>query len=80
MAESIAMARARLGGDAIILHVNGAFHSDFGLGTAARVRRRLPGAKTLVLSAIPHDSPENADVTELLSRGDYLLVTKRIKK
>ncbi|MBA3641782.1 MAG: ChaN family lipoprotein, partial [Acidobacteria bacterium] len=31
-----------------VIHYNGAFHSDFGLGTAERVRRRLPGKRTVV--------------------------------
>ena len=42
MAESIVEARAAAGSGAIVVHFNGAFHSDFGLGTASRVRRRLP--------------------------------------
>ncbi len=44
MAESIAdlLAAAPAGDRPFVLHVNGDFHSDFGLGTAARLRQRMP--------------------------------------
>ena len=51
MAESIA--RARGNGAPLVIHFNGAFHSDYGQGTAERARRRLPKATVLVVSAIP---------------------------
>ncbi len=53
MAESIVRARASVGGSALVVHLNGAFHSNYGLGTAERVKRRSPKAKLLVITAIP---------------------------
>lgn len=76
MAESIVAARARVPG-AVVLHVDGAFHSDFGLGTAARVTRRDPGARTVVLTAIPVDDPAAASPAEHTARGDYVIVTRK---
>jgi uncharacterized iron-regulated protein len=76
MAESIATARASMPG-ALVLHVNGAFHSDLGLGTAVRVKRRDAGARLLVLSAIPVADPATADVSGLFDRGAYLILTRR---
>ncbi len=56
MAESIAgaYAWAAIGSvHSIVVHVTGAFHSDYGQGTAARVKRRLPGKRVVVLSMKP---------------------------
>ncbi len=78
MAESIARARAAYGDNTIIVHVNGSFHSDFGLGTAARVRRRLPSARTVVVSAVPTPDPAKAKAAELLDRGQYIVIVRRL--
>ncbi|HEY6356754.1 MAG TPA: ChaN family lipoprotein, partial [Vicinamibacterales bacterium] len=45
MAESVAQAWqvGALSGQPLVVHINGAFHSDFREGTAARAIRRLPG-------------------------------------
>lgn len=76
MAESIVAARAALPG-ALVLHVNGAFHSDLGLGTASRVRRRDGAARLLVVSAVPVADPATAEVAGLANRGDYVILTRR---
>jgi uncharacterized iron-regulated protein len=77
MAESIAGAVDRLRGTpAAIVHYNGAFHSDFGQGTAERVRRRLPGRRVVVISMLPVESLDGlAPAGEELNRGDYLVYT-----
>jgi hypothetical protein len=59
-----------------VVHYNGAFHSDFGLGTAERTRRRLPGKRIVVISMLPVVDldalrPEGED----LQRADYLVYT-----
>jgi uncharacterized iron-regulated protein len=77
MAESIAAAFAKASADrATIVHVNGAFHSDFGWGTAERTRRRLPGRRVAVLSILPVDDidAERPDEDDL-GRADYLIYT-----
>jgi len=76
MAESIVAALAKESG-AVVLHVDGAFHSDFGLGTAARVKRRLTGVRTLVLSAIPVSDPASATFSEYADRGDVIVLTRK---
>ena len=56
MGESIAQAYAigAIGGKRpLVVHFNGAFHSDFAEGTADRARRRLPGKRIVVLSIVP---------------------------
>lgn len=79
MAESIVAARAAAGKNAIVVHFNGSFHSDFGLGTASRVTRRLPAGKTVVISAVPTPDPAKAKVEEFLDRGQFIIMALRTK-
>jgi uncharacterized iron-regulated protein len=79
MGESVARAwqiGAINGRRPLVVHVNGAFHSDFGEGTAARAGRRLPGRRLVVLSILPVDNldavaPDGAE----RKRADYLVYT-----
>jgi uncharacterized iron-regulated protein len=79
MAESIAAAFTQQAGRrGTIVHYNGAFHSDFGLGAAERTRRRLPGRRVAVVSVLPVSNldgitPDDDD----LKRADYLVYTYR---
>lgn len=79
MAESIADSHAAgsVGGKRpLVVHVNGAFHSDFHYGTVSRVQRRLPGKRIAVVTVVPVDNieTETPDATER-RRGDYLVYT-----
>jgi uncharacterized iron-regulated protein len=75
MAESIAnQFRSRPG---VVLHVNGAFHSDYGQGTAERVQRRLPGARTLLITAVPVAHPAAAVLGRDATKADYVIFTRR---
>jgi uncharacterized iron-regulated protein len=79
MAESIADAFQRsAAAHATVVHVNGAFHSDYAQGAAAAARRRLPGRRIAVVSVLPvedldHLRPDGDE----LKRGDYLLYTQK---
>ena len=76
MAESIAAAYGKRSASGPIVHYNGAFHSDFGLGTAERVRRRLPGKKAVVVTMIPvADLDALSPTGDDLTRADYLVYT-----
>jgi len=78
MAESIARRLASSGTTAespLVVHFNGAFHSDYRLGTAARVKNRLPKARTKVVSIVPLKSLDQIDHDEYKKRGDYILFT-----
>lgn len=84
MAESIARAwTTAAAADAsrrpLVVHYNGAFHSDFGLGTASRTQRRLPGTKVAVITMVPvKDLAALGVVTpsdEDLRRARYLVYT-----
>lgn len=80
MGESVAEMFKKTPGRLAIVHFDGAFHSDFGEGTAEAARRRMPGRRIAVVSILPVadlDSLKPAD--EDLKRADYLLYTVRSK-
>lgn len=85
MAESIAKAwtTASTSGAAkpVVVHYNGAFHSDFGLGTASRTQRRLPNAKVVVVTMMPLADLKALDAVkpegEDLKRARYLIYTTK---
>ena len=79
MAESIAQAHAgSRAGDRrpTIVHFNGAFHSDYRQGTAARTIRRLPNARVIVISVLPVADLDTLRPTdEDKKKADYLIYT-----
>ena len=80
MAEAIATGVQRAPALSPVVHYNGAFHSDFGLGTAERVRRRLPGKRIVVISVLPVDDLDKLQPgAEHLKRAEYLVYTHRAK-
>lgn len=80
MAESIAAA-AQATPDTLVIHYNGAFHSDYRLGTVARTKQRLPKANIKVVSAMPVENLDSITADKERKRGEYLLFTlKPVKK
>lgn len=76
MAESIVRARAEYGQAPLIVHLNGAFHSNFGLGTVERVERRLPDARLVVITAIPVANLDDIRPSrDDRKQGDWLVYT-----
>ncbi len=84
MAESITRAWQAAAGvpgptRPLVIHYNGAFHSDFGLGTVSRVRRRLPDQQLAVVTMIPVKDIRALDTitpdTEDLGRARFLVYT-----
>ena len=56
--------------------MNGAFHSDFGAGTAERTRRRLAGKTVTIVSILPvSDLDTLAPAGDDLKRADFLVYT-----
>jgi uncharacterized iron-regulated protein len=75
IAEAVERAAERRGP---VVHYNGAFHSDFGLGAADRVRRRLPDRRVVLLSILPvADLDALAPEGDELKRADYLIYTTK---
>lgn len=75
MAESIVNARRE---GAIVVHYDGAFHSDFRSGTVSRVTRRAPNLRVVVVTAVPVLDPATATLTDHKDRADFIVFTKRI--
>jgi uncharacterized iron-regulated protein len=76
MGEAVADAFAKTTGRVTIVHVNGAFHSDFGEGAAASARRRMPGRRIAVVSVLPvADLDAVKPAGDDLKRADYLVFT-----
>ncbi|MGE5816163.1 MAG: ChaN family lipoprotein [Acidobacteriota bacterium] len=74
MAESIATASGQ--GHALIVHYNGSFHSDYSLGTAARVKRRLKNARVVVVSMLPVENLDTLKPSKDDRKiADYLVYT-----
>lgn len=74
MAESVA--RALSDAKRLVVHVNGAFHSDFGDGAAERVRRRAPNARVAVISILPVENLDSLKPSKKdRKRADYLVYT-----
>jgi uncharacterized iron-regulated protein len=58
----------------LVVHYNGSFHSDFGLGTADRTKRRLGKVKTFVVTVVPVGDLDVLSVKNAeRKRADYLL-------
>ncbi len=76
MAESIAASYGtELQPRPLTVHFNGAFHSDFGLGTAARVKRRLPKAVIKIVSIVPVANLDSIQPEEYRKRGEFVVFT-----
>ena len=76
MGESVARVALGPGEGPLVVHYNGAFHSDFALGAAERARRRLPGSRVAVVSMLPVESLDAIEPgAEDRTRADYLVYT-----
>jgi uncharacterized iron-regulated protein len=76
MGEAVADAFQKSPDRVVVVHINGAFHSDFREGTAESARRRMPGRRIAVVSILPvSDIDTAAPDDEDLKRADYLVFT-----
>ncbi len=75
MSESVATAFTVAPPRALVVHVNGAFHSDYGLGTAERVKRRLPGKRVVVVSFVPVRNLDTPDGKSQRTLADFIVYT-----
>jgi len=75
MGESIAIAYAAAPPRALVVHVNGSFHSDYRLGTAERAERQLAGKRIVVVSFVPIADLDSAEGAAQKKLGDYVVFT-----
>ena len=71
------MAKRAAQRDAIIVHFDGAFHSDYAQGTVARVKRREPSWDLVVISAVPVADPLVAPIAPQSGVADFVVFTTR---
>jgi uncharacterized iron-regulated protein len=64
----------------LVIHCNGNFHSDYGLGTAVRLAQRVPLAQVAIISMIAVADVANADVTNDRKKAHYLLIVTAPQK
>lgn len=74
MAESVAAAAA-VEPRPLIVHFNGAFHSDYRLGAAARAKKRLPRSRIRVVSIVPVADLDQIKTNDYRKRGDFIVFT-----
>lgn len=70
-----AVAESHLAKQAMVIHANGAFHSDYRYGTADRAQRRAPQAKSMVVSFVPVTDLDTVDGKPHRKLGDYVVFT-----
>lgn len=70
-----AVAESHLAKQAMVIHANGAFHSDYRYGTADRAQRRAPQAKSMVVSFMPVTDLDTVDGKPHRKLGDYVVFT-----
>jgi len=58
----------------LVVHCNGNFHSDYGLGTATRLAQRAPLTQAAIISMIAVPDVDKAPVTNERKKAHYLLV------
>lgn len=73
MGEAVAAAMTEH--NTLVIHANGAFHSDYRLGTVERVRRRAPRARMIVVTFAPVADLDAANGRERRKMGDYVVFT-----
>jgi uncharacterized iron-regulated protein len=78
MAESIVEGRNGAAPDVLVVHYDGAFHSDYRQGTVDRVKRRAPNLRLAVVTAVPVLDPSTATLADHAGRADFIIFTKRI--
>ena len=75
MAESIAAVMNGGPDQPLVVHVNGSFHSDFGDGTAERLKRRRRDAKVEVVTGVPVTDLDAIKPKPDRKKGDWLVYT-----
>jgi uncharacterized iron-regulated protein len=58
----------------LVIHCTGSFHTDYGLGTAARLAQRAPLAQAAIVSMIAVPDVAKAEATNDRKKAHYLLI------
>lgn len=74
MAHAVAEFLKR-GGDPLVVHVGGSFHSEERLGVPEQLARYRAGARAVVVTIVPDESFPDFDAARLGRLGDFVIVT-----
>jgi uncharacterized iron-regulated protein len=58
-----------------VFQVNGGFHSEEKLGTAAQLKKYMPKVRIVTIAAYADDSFDNPDWSKFAKMGDYIILT-----
>jgi uncharacterized iron-regulated protein len=58
-----------------VLQINGGFHSEEKLGTAAQLKRYMPAARIINIAAYADDSFDNPNWSKFAKLADYIILT-----
>ncbi|MFO0815859.1 MAG: ChaN family lipoprotein [Gemmatales bacterium] len=61
----------------LVIHCNGNFHSDYGLGTATRLAQRVPLAQQSIISMVGAVDINKADLSKEMKKAHYLLIVPK---
>ena len=61
--------------DALVVEVNGTFHSEERMGVPEQIKHYRPKARVVVLTIVPDEGFPNFDPARLGKLGDYVIVT-----
>lgn len=61
----------------LVIHCNGNFHSDYGLGTAVRLAQRVPLAQQAIISMVAAPDVAKADIASHRKKAQYLLIVPK---
>jgi len=75
MGESIAAAMNAAPPRPLVVHMNGAFHSNYRLGTVPRAADRMKGKRVSVVTFVPVANLDTANAKEMRKIGDYVVFT-----
>jgi len=61
--------------DALVVHVNGTFHSEEHMGVPEQIKHYRPKARVVVVTIISDDAFPNFDAARLGTLGDFVIIT-----
>ena len=65
----------RRGGDPLVVHVNGTFHSEERMGVPELLARYRPKARSVVVTIVPDEGFPSFDAARLARLGDFVIIT-----
>ncbi|MEM6398292.1 MAG: ChaN family lipoprotein [Bacteroidota bacterium] len=62
-----------------ILHLNGSFHTDYGLGTVTQLKDLNKKIEIMTISSVPAEDFDDPDWLSYATRGDFIILTRPVE-